>query len=108
MSAFGANRMTAPVAMVDRITMLAISQKPDRVSNILRTSTPMTVRIGIGAYVGRSPARVTSVTALAMVAVLAPGAPAEAWAGGAERGRIAVSWGEFMLLLLAGGRWWWC
>ncbi len=34
--------------------MLAISQKPDRVLNILRSSTPMIVRRGIGSYVARS------------------------------------------------------
>ena len=35
----GANRIMAPVASTDGMPMLAISQKPDRVSNILRSST---------------------------------------------------------------------
>ena len=42
-----ANRITAPVARVAAIAMLAISQKPDRVSNILRSSTPTIRPIGI-------------------------------------------------------------
>ncbi len=42
-----ANRITAPVARVAAIAMLAISQKPDRVSNILRSSTPTIRLIGI-------------------------------------------------------------
>ena len=72
MSASGANRMTAPVAITARMTTLAISQKPERVLNILRSSTPMIVRIGMGAYVGRA-ARAccpTSVVVTGIVAVL--------------------------------------
>ena len=42
------------VAITARITMLDISQKPERVSNILRSSTPMMVCIGMGSYVVRS------------------------------------------------------
>ncbi len=42
-----ANRITAPVARVAAIAMLAISQKPDRVSNILRSSTPTIRPIGM-------------------------------------------------------------
>ena len=34
--------------------MLAISQKPERVSNILRSSTPITRLIGIGRTSGRA------------------------------------------------------
>ena len=38
--------------------MLAISQKPARVSNILRSSTPMIRRVGIGSGTARSRVRV--------------------------------------------------
>ena len=44
----GANRITAPVASRAVMPMLVISQKPDRVSNILRSSTPTSRVIGIG------------------------------------------------------------
>ena len=44
----GAQMMTAPVARTAVIAMLAISQNPERVSNILRNST-LTIRLsGIG------------------------------------------------------------
>ena len=39
MLASGANTITAMVASVARMPMLAISQNPERVSNILRSST---------------------------------------------------------------------
>ena len=45
----GANRMTPTVARRAEIPMLAISQKPERVSNILRSSTPVIRVSGIGA-----------------------------------------------------------
>ncbi len=45
----GANRITAPVASSAVMAMLVISQNPDLVSNILRSSTPTSRVIGIGA-----------------------------------------------------------
>ena len=46
---FGANAMTAPVAISAEAAMPIISQKPDRVSNILRSSTWRTRVKGIRA-----------------------------------------------------------
>ena len=40
--------ITAPVASTDRMPMLAIIQKPERVSNILRSSTAHHPRQGDG------------------------------------------------------------
>ncbi len=44
----GAQMMTAPVAITAVMAMLAISQKPERVSNILRSSMLIRRVIGIG------------------------------------------------------------
>ena len=49
--------ITAPVASTDRMPMLAIIQKPERVSNILRSSTAITRDRGMGANAGRLLAR---------------------------------------------------
>ena len=73
----GANTMTAPVARSAAIPMLAISQKPERVSNILRSSTETTRRSGMGRGVGRGvrarPACGSVVTAVLMLLLLLVG-----------------------------------
>ncbi len=53
----GANRIVATVAITDRMPMLDISQKPERVSNILRSSTAVTVESVIGGIVSRAASR---------------------------------------------------
>ena len=60
------------VAITEAITMLAISQNPERVSNILRSSTPTTRRNGVGAGAGRvrGPAGTTSARLCSMTAVM--------------------------------------
>ncbi len=60
------------VAITEAITMLAISQKPERVSNILRSSTPTTRRNGVGAGAGRVRAAggTTPAGAFSIVAVM--------------------------------------
>ncbi len=60
-SSFGANRIVAVVASTAAMPMLAISQKPDRVSNILRSSTPTSRVIGIGSAWARRGATVFAV-----------------------------------------------
>ena len=62
--------MTAAVASTPAAAMPTISQKPDRVSNILRSSTPTTVRNGMGSCSTRGRAGARSVTgAVSMTAV---------------------------------------
>ena len=59
------------------MTMLAISQNPERVSNILRSSTPMIRVIGIGAWgvIERATRAgvVSGTTAVALMPLLLPG-----------------------------------
>ena len=70
------SRTVSTVAMPEVMTMLAISQKPDRVSNILRSSTPRIRPNGIGSGTTRSRGRlvaaVPSTLEGVMVAVLMP------------------------------------
>ena len=66
----GANRITAPVATRAVSTMLAISQKPDRVSNILRSSTPASRVKGMAAGAGRAVS--SAVVGRSIVVVLMP------------------------------------
>ncbi len=54
MSASGAKRIAAPVATTDRMAMLISIQKPARVSNILRSSTPTIRPMPIGGTTLRS------------------------------------------------------
>ncbi len=58
--------ITAPEAMTDIATMLAISQNPERVSNILRSSTPTMRVIGMG----RTSGALVAVTRSMVVAVM--------------------------------------
>ena len=61
--------MVAAVASTARMPMLAISQKPDRVSNILRSSTPIIRLIGIGRTSGRARTGVDGDSRSSVVAV---------------------------------------
>ena len=67
--------MVAVVAMTARIAMLAISQKPERVSNDLRNSTPTIRDIGIfrgAGLAGRTTSR-SSTAAVLMLLLLHAG-----------------------------------
>ena len=66
----GANRITAPVASRAVIAMLVISQNPDLVSNILRSSTPMIRGSGIGAGSGLDAASRPATRSTVMVLML--------------------------------------
>ena len=46
--------------------MLTINQNPDRVSNILRSSTPMIRLMGMGRTAGRSRGAITAVSVVAV------------------------------------------
>ena len=63
--------MVAIVAMKPVIAMLAISQNPERVSNILRSSTRTTRVSGMGANSVRRPVR-TAWSAESMVVAVMP------------------------------------
>ena len=73
----GAQRMVAPVASTAVITMLAISQNPDRVSNILRSSTAVTRVSGMPRWTTGRAARVSlasgTTTAVLMLLLLLAG-----------------------------------
>ena len=58
------------VAMSPVIPMLAISQNPERVSNILRSSTRTTRLSGMGAISVRRPAVVRSMAVVGSMAVV--------------------------------------
>ena len=59
----GAKAITAAVAPSARIAMPAISQKPERVSNILRSSTRTRRESGIGAGGVRGPVCCSTIVA---------------------------------------------
>ena len=62
--------MTAPVAMTDRTPMLTSIQKPERVLNILRSSTLTSRVVGIGRAARRAGA--AAVVAGEMVVAVMP------------------------------------
>ena len=67
-SSSGAKTIRAIVAIRAEMTMLAISQKPDLVSNILRSSTSVTRDNGTGS--ARTRARGARSTAMAVMLLL--------------------------------------
>ena len=60
----GAHRMTPPAVSTAEMAMLAISQKPERVSNILRSSTWITRVSGTRATTAAGVRTLSAVTAL--------------------------------------------
>ena len=65
--------MIAPVAIRAVITMLAISQNPDRVSNIFRSSSPTSREVGTGGGAVRTAAAARSIVNVLMLLLLLAG-----------------------------------